>query len=1012
MNSRRFIRIKWLVSLLVAFLTVFAFSVQAQQAGFTENFDDPSLPGWEHSDNARVDQGVLHIGAEGFAYYGNTWNNLSLAIRMRHPGSGEASVHYRESDAGSYILRIGLDHIAINLQAGDQNIELEATPNPISLEDWVEVDIIVEGDSHKIILNGKQVLSFSESSSLPPGGIGLRYSGEGLVEFDDLSVTLLGDVVQEEDNPPEEDQTPTEEQSARETATDPGVLRWVYTGGPPGGLGYDIRYKPSDPTIWYVTDAFAGVFMSTDDGHTWKPINEGIKGQRGPSGDWIPVFSLTIDPHDNDILWVGTQNTGHIYKSMDGGANWVLKDNGVSIKYHALSFRGFTVDPRSSDIVYAMAETTRNEPNPDETGGQIYKTTNGGENWELIWDGGMPSALTRYLWIHPDNPDILYVSTGIFDRGAVGGTPTKNFDSGIGVLKSTDGGKSWQQLDRTNGLELMHIGSLFMHPDDPDILLAAAGHLPGDEDFTKMEEQGYSIAGVYRTTDGGDSWQRVLEAPISRPGESFTSVEICLSDTNVAYAGSEFAIYRSGDGGQNWQLVTGGDTGWGPPGVSAGWPIDMQCDAKDPERIFANNYLGGNFLSDDGGQTWVNASQGYTGAHMLSLALAPNEPGKLFATGRPGFWVTYNGGSSWKGIRPRNTSIHPGDAGVIAIDPSNHDHLISGGRNIFGLVESWDSGQTWQDLWRLSDAGIEHFFTRDMVPAAIVFAPSNPQVIYLGGAHEAAARSHEEYHQGVGVLVSNDGGKNFTQTNDPALSQLAVYEIAVDPLDSNLAYVATSQGLFKTEDGGGSWHLLNTEGDTKWIWTIEIHPQNPDYLIAGVDKQGPQISMDGGMTWKNANIGWEINGSPSSFAFDPNDPQIVYLADYLSGAFWSQDGGFTWEKINQGLTLRNILDLAISHDGKHLYAATFGGGVFRLDLFGEAPVGSTSPPSSGVTESETEEVFKEPLDEPPKGDSQREEPLPEPIEQPGGLNSFVLWGIVLGVVIVVVVIAVRRRAFS
>jgi hypothetical protein len=77
-----------------------------------------------------------------------------------------------------------------------------------------------------------------------------------------------------------------------------GALTWIHTGGPPGGLGYDIRYSFANPDIWYVTDGYAGVYMSTDDGVTWQSSNTDIPPQDGPTGDGIPIFSLTIDPHN------------------------------------------------------------------------------------------------------------------------------------------------------------------------------------------------------------------------------------------------------------------------------------------------------------------------------------------------------------------------------------------------------------------------------------------------------------------------------------------------------------------------------------------------------------------------------------------------------------------------------------------------------------------------------------------------------------------------------------------
>ena len=117
--------------------------------------------------------------------------------------------------------------------------------------------------------------------------------------------------------------------------SDPGV--WVRLGGPPGGLGYDIRYNFDNPDIWYVTDTGAGVHISTDNGLTWQPSNNGIHS--ATLNDYPPIFSLTVDPINPQILWAGTLDTGHIYKSTDGGQSWVDRENGIGtgIEYQFLA---------------------------------------------------------------------------------------------------------------------------------------------------------------------------------------------------------------------------------------------------------------------------------------------------------------------------------------------------------------------------------------------------------------------------------------------------------------------------------------------------------------------------------------------------------------------------------------------------------------------------------------------------------------------------------------------------
>jgi len=129
---------------------------------------------------------------------------------------------------------------------------------------------------------------------------------------------------------------------------------WERVGGPPGGLGYDIRMDPSDPDRMLVTDAFAGLHVSFDGGLTWEPTNDGIEVRTGQSGDKIPVFSVTFDPTDPRIVWAGTQDALGIYRSEDGGRTWEKKVNGI-IEQQGISFRGFTVDPADSNVVYAAA---------------------------------------------------------------------------------------------------------------------------------------------------------------------------------------------------------------------------------------------------------------------------------------------------------------------------------------------------------------------------------------------------------------------------------------------------------------------------------------------------------------------------------------------------------------------------------------------------------------------------------------------------------------------------------
>ena len=995
---------------LVAMLILPQMPTSAQEGGFIDTFDDPNLPGWDHTPGVFVDQSILHIEPGNFIGHGGNWLHTHLITRIRLDGDGEVAFFYRTSEGGGYILVLSPNYIISQRETAGQVTELGSI-HPIELPwgEWLLLEIIEAGGEHRILINGVESLVSYDLDPLPAGGIGLEVLGGAFADIDDLQVnaeegeegeTNPGDTPQVD-----ESQEKEEDQSQVSISSDPlptSDLHWIYTGGPPGGLGYDIRFNFEKHNIWYVTDSFAGLFRSEDNGLTWESSSAGIEPKFGPTGDLIPVFAVTIDPNNPEIAWAGTQNTGHIYKSTDYGQTWVLKDNGVPRTYEGLHFRGFTVDPHSSDIVYAMAETSVG----DTVGGQIFKTINGGESWKLIWDGGMPSALTRYLWVNPKDTNILYVSTGIFDRGAVGPEPYSDLTSGLGILKSTDGGETWRELNTNNGLELLHIGSLYMHPENPDILLAAAGHVMNGEDIMTLETQGLRPSGIYRTKDGGENWEKVLAPDDFHIAETYCSVEFCTSDPNIAYAASIEGVYRSDDAGINWQPVTT-VFGWGPPGVLAGFPIDIQCDPSNPDRLFINNYGGGNFLSEDGGKSWENASQGYTGAVIISLAVDPRSPGRVFATGvQSGIWGTHDGGNTWVGLRPENAGFYENGPGAIAVDPSNSDHLISGGRPGFVIIESFDSGDNWQRLWSMHEKGIETDLGDYAIPTTIVFAPSNPQTIYLGGHLRAPI---EPYTQGIGVFISKDNGKTWNQTKDSTMQKLSPFSIAVNPIDEKIVYAGTGDGVYKSTDSGDTWNLLQIPPENGRVFTVAVNPTNPEYIIAGVEYSGPYISQDGGNTWQAGIAGWEPNGKPTGIVFDSNQPNIVYLGDFFSGMYRSGDGGYSWQKINSGLIVRSVYDLVISGDGGHLYAATDGGGVSRLDLFGVAPEAGTALVSTdapftgeGSPSDDPSQNVEEPQTDgpPPEFESSPEE---DPIDQkekfklpcPGNALPLLIVGLVL-----------------
>lgn len=460
-------------------------------------------------------------------------------------------------------------------------------------------------------------------------------------------------------------------------------------------------------------------------------------------------------------------------------------------------------------------------------------------------------------------------------------------------------------------------------------------------------QAGRAPGGIYRTTDGGDHWTKVLASSGSQLLEALSAVEICpVPYSNVAYAGSDQAFYRSSDGGLTWAMVAGGPDKWGPPGVEAYVPIDLQCDPRDPNRVFANNYNGGNFLSEDGGKTWTNSSQGYSGAHIRNLAVDPSSPARIYAAARSGMWRSDDGGTAWTGLRYRAAEYNAGlECTSAAVDPGQTNRVLQG--CIFGgaIQESTDRGLTWHHIWPPLQNGEPTFRAEPVLD--LVFAPSDAKKVYAAFGGSNCIMFHLPCDTGSGVASSSDGGKTWTLSTDADIKNLAAIDLDVSPNDAELVFAATEKGLFKTTDGGTTWSAVSITGVTAGarVRAVAVSPKDPKRILAGVDGSnqsvpvtgGTYLSKDGGSTWETAYSGLASGGSIHHIVFDPTDANNVFLSDVKSGVYRSTDGGKTWQLFNTGLLTREVQPLVITADGKHLYAGTNGSGVYRYDLNGMSP---------------------------------------------------------------------------
>lgn len=956
-----------------------------------ENFESRELdasvweiePNWQFVDD---ESGVIYCATDyGWVtrhqprYQNFYW---TFRIRLEDARSG-VHIGYRINDVGRYVIHYSAGGAVLHKQlfGKDGESNLARVNVPIAPQVWHNVAI--EGIENRITFYLDDVVQWEYTDPDPILAGAYSFENlEGTTCVDDLQA--LEFIVKPEDVP------------AMQTDGQPAYMAgsWEHLGGPIGGMGYDIRMNPFDPDKMIVTDALSGIHISDDGGQTWQVSNAGVQERGGASGDVVAAFSTTFDPNDPNIAWFGMQELGAVYRSTDGGHTWERRVNGID--RNGFTVRGITVQKGNSDIVYAMgaiasyawAGRSLQENGFDRTQGVVYKTEDSGLTWREIWRG---DNLARYLLIHPDDTNTLYLSTGIFDADAANCDYATNTPGGVGVLKSTDGGQTWTPIN--NGLQNLYIGSLAMNPDNPDVLLAAAGS-------HTFREGG----GIYLTEDGGQTWT-------FRAGYHMTAVEFAPSDPNIAYATGEGPFYHSEDGGRTWDIYERpempGSGAWGPKGIYPGITIDIEVDPRNPQRLFLNSYGGGNFLSEDGGQTWVVAARGYSGADLIGMAVDPTNAGIVYVNGRSGPHRSTDGGVTWDGIN----IIASGQSWIaegarIIVDPQQPAHLIAASGHWGWTYESFNRGETWTtrtNYWnKLRDDGSPGL----QGPYALAFAPSNPKRVYLGfGQSSCVTDAYEPsciLETVESILVSYDGGITWgspvatTQqtldqrtvsgaqavnvrsgpgTNNGVIGTLqpgltitvleqnadwlrfdyqgqtgwvnasllsnaasgasmphySITTLVVHPTNPDKVWAATgSAGIYQSEDGGVTWRQTNQGlGDLK-VMDLAMTPTQPDVLYAATAGRAIYKSEDGGNTWRSASAGMDTNEFASAVVVDPIRPEVVYAGTFKSGVYYSTDAGARWQKINDGLTSRWSKRLAISSDGSVLYYGTRGGGVFRL----------------------------------------------------------------------------------
>lgn len=657
----------------------------------------------------------------------------------------------------------------------------------------------------------------------------------------------------------------------------------------------------------------------------WTPI--------GPEGGDIRF--LLVDPTHPEIIYAGTD--AGVLKSTDAGAHWVLitKPLPLSPSYGPASpsVEALALDPVNSGTVYVSYYRAG-----------LHKTTDGGSTWVTV-NAGFPAPFYIVaLAVDPVDPSVVYAGTG--QRG---------------VFKSTDGGGKWALA--SSGLPVEGTGDSARYPY-PNVI--AMDPTNSQTIYLGMGGGGVS-QGIFRSSDGGTSWQRAGEGLnqadvisiafhpdtsqtifagtwgsgfyASTNGGNVWSVRssvqaVCYQivadpenpDTLYATLSDGKGLRKSTDAGFTWELVEGG------------LPSTIRSFSVNPKQR-STMYAGtdiwgfpfettegetGVYRSIDRGKTWTRASAGLYASPASSLACLPEEPAGLVVGGMSRLHRSNNGGADWD-----STLLEASDFTALAVDPKNPGTLYAGSRALAGIVKSTDGGQVWAAAVTGFPGGEGNWAS----VYSLAIDPKNPEIVYAGT-------------YAYGISKSTDAGGHWTSLSLSA-PKTYVYGLAVDPGDSDTIYA----GLYSTSSGGRNGIVRSTDGGQTWlaqnaglpslnpVWSLAVAPGIPGTVYAGIYASGVFKSTDGGLSWKVASSGLpSILVAGQSFCLTirsllvhPSDPSVLYAGILGAGVFRSTDAGNSWQDYSADLEQLLVTGLAMSSsDPATLYAATEGGGVWAI----------------------------------------------------------------------------------
>ena len=663
----------------------------------------------------------------------------------------------------------------------------------------------------------------------------------------------------------------------------------------------------------------------------------------GPTNIGGRITDIEVPADDTSTIYLGAA-TGGILKSIDNGESW----ENIFANAEVISIGDLAIDPNNSNVIYAGTGEA-NASSFSFLGNGIYKSTDAGANWMHM--GLQNSAYIGRVIVDYQNSNRIFVA-------ACGNLFTPNPDRGI--YRSDDGGITWNRklfvTDSTSSIDIVQ------HPTNPLILYAAMWERARGLNY--RNSFGYS-SGIYKSTDGGDSWQKLQNGiPADYP---YGRIGICIAPSNsdmlYAFCDGEYSVdvYRSNNGGTSWTQVNDGAL----QGMNSnfGWYFgQVRVDPANANRLYVMGV--DMYRSDNAGSSWIHLA-GYFNFYDIHVdqhaMLIDPVSGRILEGNDGGLYVSYTNGDTWRKINNLPlTQFYD-----IEIDQQNPERLyggtqdnntirtltgatddwqaILGGDGFYSLVDYTDpdviyAEYQWGELNKSTDGGYGWTSMVDQMTgdrknwsAPVVMDPQNHSVLYFG-----TFRVWKTSTAGYGwVPVSPDLTKGYDGSTWHTVSTLAI-----SPLNTNIVLAGTDDGkVHISTNAGTSWTDISYGLPDRTITRVAADPFDESAIYATLsgfrwDEAVPHVyrSPDLGATW--IDISGNLPDLPvNAIAFDPQQQDHIFVGTD-AGVYYTTDGGELWWGLGDGLGNVPVTAMKIHADTRKLVVGTYGLSAYKIDLDG------------------------------------------------------------------------------